>query len=319
MSRKITLSRYTDPAISTNDDPEYWNGVVDVPANSWLFDLDNFEKDTPSRNIKLTFQDEVFKRVKGVTYIFNCCKQLRLSRSVGLTASTIFHRFYMIADMKKYHYYEIGATSLFIACKSEECRRNLKDFVKICAKIAMGKSEPIDEESKIYWTWKDLIVKLEEIILANLNFDVTPENPYTFTMNALGMNTNFATASSNNNNPNDDWVKSTTELFGNCTYLFELFSRLPICLFCTTNSICALIVILSSKKFEITFPIGFMEKAFNTDIEQVLTCYNDIISLATEVEILDKYFRILPYIPRTTESEIESLFKGTQNSRLVKE
>lgn len=222
----------------------------------------------------------------------------------------------MIGDLKKYHYYEIGATSLFIACKSEECRRNLKDLVKICVKIAVGQSEPIDEESKIYWRWKDLIVKLEELILENLNFDVTPTNPYVITMNALKINNNGPSSQTNLEEMSEEWTKQTNELFGNCTFLFEIFARLPICLFCPTNAVCALIVILSSKKAQITFPIDYLSNEFNTDSSSVIACYNDVISLATEVEVLDKYFRILPFIPRTTHSEIETIFKGTENSTL---
>lgn len=299
----VRVSSHKPPAIGGSD---YWNDVIEVPVNTWIFDIEQFEKDTPSRRRNVSFEDEVSKRVKGVAYIFNCCKQLRLSRSVGLTASTIFHRFYMVDDLFTHHYYEIGATSLFIACKSEECRRNLKDLVKVCAKIASGKPDPIDEESKIYWRWKDMVVKLEESILEKLNFDVNPENPYRFTMDALGLETN--TPSLVENKTTAEETKQMTELFGHCTFLFELISRLPICLFSSLNSICALVVILCSKKVNVTFPINYIKTSFHTTLEDVITCYNDVISLATEVETLDKYFRILSFIPRTSPSEIKTIF-----------
>lgn len=299
--------------VSSFNENDYWDGLVDVHVNNWLFDLDDFERETPSRNKGISFQDEVNKRVKGVAYIFSCCKQLRLSRSVGLTAAICFHRFYMFEDLVAYHYFEVAATALFVACKSEECRRNLKDVVKVCAKIASGKPDPVDEESKIYWRWKDLLVKLEELLLEKLNFDVTPENPYRLAMEGLKLD---ATDSAKQT-VDKEWEKQATNLFGNCTYMFELFSRLPICLFCSIDSICALAVVLSSKKLQVTFPVDFIKKGFNVEVEEVIQCYNDVISLATEVETLDKYFRILPYIPRTTHKEIELIFNGMKESTLI--
>lgn len=299
--------------VSSFNENDYWDGLVDAHVNNWLFDLDDFERETPSRNKGISFQDEVNKRVKGVAYIFSCCKQLRLSRSVGLTAAICFHRFYMFEDLVAYHYFEVAATALFVACKSEECRRNLKDVVKVCAKIASGKPDPVDEESKIYWRWKDLLVKLEELLLEKLNFDVTPENPYRLAMEGLKLD---ATDSAKQT-VDKEWEKQATNLFGNCTYMFELFSRLPICLFCSIHSICALAVVLSSKKLQVTFPVDFIKKGFNVEVEDVIQCYNDVISLATEVETLDKYFRILPYIPRTTHKEIELIFNGMKESTLI--
>jgi hypothetical protein len=297
---------------SNFDRNDYWDGIIDVHINEWLFDLHDFEKETPSRIQKISFQDEINKRVKGVSFIFNCCKQLRLSRSVGLTAATIFHRFYMFEDLKSYHYYEAATTALFVACKSEECRRNLKDVVKVCARVASGKSTPIDEDSKMYWKWKDLVVKAEELLLQKLNFDVSPINPYKLTTDVLKINidSDIRTA------PNKRWDEQSKILFGNCTYLFEIFARLPICLFYSPNCICALVTILGTKKLNITFPLDFIQAEFNVELDEIIKCYDTIISLATEVEIIDKYFRILPHIPRITPADIEIIYAGTNDSTM---
>lgn len=307
------MSNNNVSGLKNPDLDQYWNGVVDIESSTWLFDLDQFERETASRKVNMSFQDELNKRVKGVVFIFNCCKNLRLSRSVGLTAATCFHRFYMLDDLVKFHYFEIGATSLFIACKSEECRRNLKDFVKVCARVASGKPDPVDEDSKIFWRWKDNIVKLEELMLQELNFDVIPPNPYKITLDVLKINTE----SGNSESPNEDWDKQAKNLFGNhCTYLFELLSRLPICLFYPPEHICAVVVLLGSKKPKITFPVNFIKDSFHLSITDLLKCYDDIISLATDVDLLDKWFRVLPYIPRTTHSELEELYNGTDESTL---
>lgn len=305
----IIINNYGTTQVPNSD---FWEEVVDVPTSNWILDMDKFESDTPSRKKGMTFQDEINKRVKGVTFIFSACKQLRLSRSVGLTAATCFHRFYMFESLSAYHYFEVGATALFVACKAEECRRNLKDVVKVCAKIASGKPTPIDEESKAYWRWKDLIVKIEELMLLHLNFDVTPVNPYKVTMDALKLNIELDECKA----PNKSWDEQAKKVFGSCTYLFEIFSRLPICLFFPVECISALTVVLSAKKCEVTFPLDFLLSTFQVDVKNVLKCYNDVISLSTEVESLDKYFRILPYIPRTSQIEIEQFLRGTEKSTM---
>lgn len=312
-------SRLEKQTQKTNEieESDFWDGVIDVPQNEWIFDIDEFEKETPSRLKNISFQDEINKRVKGIVFIFNCCKQLRLSRSVGLTASTIFHRFYMFEDLQRFHYFEVATTSLFVACKSDECRRNLKDVVKICAKISTGKPTPIDEDSKIYWKWKDLIVKLEELMLRHLNFDVSPLNPYKITSVALKLDLESPppTAGTITNKKDTE----TRNLFGNCTFLFEIFSRLPICLFYSPDTICALVVILSTKKFNITFPTGFIYEEFNISVDEVIRCYDTIVSLATDVEVIDKYFRILQNIPRFSPEDIQNVFVGSPENTLQEE
>lgn len=316
MSFKSSKINKQSQKINGIEQSDFWDGIIDVQQNDWIFSIDKFEKETPSRRKEISFQDEINKRVKGVVFIFNCCKELRLSRSVGLTASTIFHRFYMFENLQKFHYFEVATTSLFVACKADECRRNLKYVVKTCAKISTGKPTPIDEDSKIYWKWKDLIVKLEELMLQHLNFDVAPINPYKVTSSAL--NIDLESPPPTTVISSDDWEPQVRILFGNCTFLFEIFSRLPICLFYPTNTICALVVILATKKFNTTFPIGFIHKEFSTSVDEVIKCYNTIITLATEVEIIDKYFRILQNIPRFSPEDIRKVYAGTAESTLRK-
>lgn len=285
---------------------DYWEEVIDIPQTSWIFDFEEFENNTPSRKKGISFTDEITKRVKGITFIFNCCKQLRLSRSVGLTAATCFHRFYMCDDLMKYHYFEVAGTALFVACKSEECRRSLKDVVKVCARVASGKPDVIDEESKVYWRWKDLMVKLEETMLFHLNFEVTPLNQYKLSMDAL----KIMDIVEEQNSISQEWNEKAKKLFGHCTYLFELFARIPICLLYSTNCICALVLVLACKKFDESLPTEFIRKEFDTSVEDIIKCYDSVMLLSLEVESLDKYFRILQFIPRATKDDINEIFTG---------
>lgn len=96
------------------------------------------------------------------------------------TAAVFLHRFYMRYSLKDYHYYDIGATSLFLATKCEETGRKLKDIVIACCKVAQKNDNlVVDEQSKEYWRWRDVVLYNEEILLEALCFDLVIDHPYT--------------------------------------------------------------------------------------------------------------------------------------------
>lgn len=292
-----------------------FDGVIDIPESDWIFDYKELEDETPSRLKNIAFQDEILKRMKGVLFIFNSCKQLRLSRSIALTAATLLHRFYMLEDLKTYHYYEVSATSIFVACKAEECRRNLKDVVKICCRIATGKNESIDEDDKLYWRWKDIIVRLEQLMLQRLNFDVTPINPYKITLNALMIEAEPSVIIS----PNKQWESQARAIFQHCTYIFELFSRLPLCLLFSTHCICALTILLSAKKSGCTFPPNYIGDKLEVSVNDIISCHQIFIRMAKFTNVLEKHYRILHLLPPASSEELGKLYEGTEDSSLYKQ
>lgn len=77
------------------------------------------------------------------------------------------------------HHYNIAATALFLANKTEENCRKTKDIIIAVAKVAQKNSKLIvDEQSKEYWRWRDSILMYEEVMLECLTFDVMIENPH---------------------------------------------------------------------------------------------------------------------------------------------
>lgn len=281
---------------------DYFEGVIDVPVYDWLFTLDQIQRESPSRrltNIKqrIGFTEESQKRAKGIVYLFACSKQLRLSRCVALTASILFHRFYMKRDFTNYHYFEIAATCLFIASKSEECRRKLSDVVKVCASIALtGRvSDKVTEESKIYWKWKDVIVNLEELVLEVLCFDVTPLNPYKICFGALNL-------SEDDDQQNDE---GADKIFSTSINYLELLSRLPLSILFPVDTICGLGFVLScaSSKTKLS---KYSFDQFEINLDEVWKCYCTTIKLAQNLEKLRQPFPILAHIPKLSH---ESLIK----------
>lgn len=289
---------------SRSEDPrEYWDGVLDDFQSDWIYTFAQIHDESPSRRIsdaakRLGFSEECQKRAKGILYLYACCRQLKLSRSVALTASYYFHRFYMRRDFVTFHYFEIAATSLFIACKADECRRRLADLVKVCAGMALqGRvTSEIDENSKVYWRWKDVITNLEELMLEVLCFDMNPDNPYKLCMEALQVDFEEQTGSDENR-----------QIFMECTGLFEQISRLPVCLLFDSQTICALAVGMASK----TGKPGFLE-ALGTDTDKVWRCYKAAIDLAARLTPLRPELQVK--LPPLTRDKLAQTFATIDTS-----
>ena len=76
-------------------------------------------------------------------------------------------------SLKDYNPYDIGATSLFIASKTEETGRKLQFFIQASYKVAQkDNSKTIEPDSKEYWRWRDIILYNEELMLEALCFDL---------------------------------------------------------------------------------------------------------------------------------------------------
>ncbi|KAG5437691.1 hypothetical protein PCANB_000728 [Pneumocystis canis] len=144
----------------------------------WYFDKEDF-KYTPSVNDGWSLEKEQIDRGKGVNFIIQVGARLKLPQLTLSTAAVFLHRFYMRFSLAKYHYYEIAATCILLATKVEESCRKLKNIIIACAKV--GQKNPdliIDEQSKEYWRWRDVIIYNEEILLEALCFDLTVDHPY---------------------------------------------------------------------------------------------------------------------------------------------
>ena len=116
--------------------------------------------------------------------------------------------------------------------------------------------------------------------------------------------------------PNMEWDAKARTLFGHCTFLFEIMFKLPLCLFYPVEVLCALTTVLSAHKLKISFPVDYLQSSFHIDMNVILKCHDDLIFTASEIETMDKYFRVLPHIPRISHIDIKSVFSGQVESTL---
>ncbi|KAI8098943.1 cyclin-like protein [Halteromyces radiatus] len=147
--------------------------------DQWLYTKDEL-LDTPSIADGITFEQEQMDRTKGCHYLLAVAARLNLPQLVVVTAATFFHRFFMRQSMKRFHIYDMAATSLFVATKVEESTRRIKDFVNACAQKASKNDKLIlDEDSKDFIKWKDTMLCNEVILLETLCFDLSIQHPHT--------------------------------------------------------------------------------------------------------------------------------------------
>ncbi|KAK4128673.1 cyclin-like protein [Parathielavia appendiculata] len=150
--------------------------------DQWFFTADEVLS-TPSIVEGLLPSEERLRRAKGVNFIYQAGILLDLPQITLWVAGVFFHRFYMRYSMMEekggIHHYNIAATALFLANKTEENCRKTKDVIIAVAKVAQKNTKLIiDEQSKEYWKWRDSILTYEELMLEALTFDLTVDNPY---------------------------------------------------------------------------------------------------------------------------------------------
>jgi len=145
----------------------------------WYFPLSALVS-TPSASPR---PRELYDRARGIEFLFRLGSSLALSvlqfqpsssdaflrpTSAMCTAATWFHRFYMRYSMNDFHrqvyrssllkissspsWKDVAATCIFLATKTEECGRKLKDVARICqAKVHSTDVNNIPADGKVRW------------------------------------------------------------------------------------------------------------------------------------------------------------------------
>jgi len=151
--------------------------------SQWLFTEEELLQ-TPSVLDGISPAMEREQRSKGCNFIIQLGIQLKLPQLTLATASTYLHRFYMQNSLKRHHYYETAATSLFLATKVEENMRKFGEIVVACVRAAQKNLHmEVHRDDKEFWRWKDCILSKEEYLLESICFDVSVEVPYNHLLN----------------------------------------------------------------------------------------------------------------------------------------
>lgn len=140
-------------------------------------------------------------RGKGVHLIYKMGEFLQVGQHVMVAAATYFHRFFMRRPLQAnrsgagWSHYEMAATCMFLACKSEESLRKLSSVID-AAMASLDKSPEgqmrwadrsfrANPSSHEYAKWRDCILLHEEALLTTLCFDLVVPQPHETLVQAM--------------------------------------------------------------------------------------------------------------------------------------
>ncbi|KAG2179931.1 hypothetical protein INT43_003718 [Umbelopsis isabellina] len=153
----------------------------------WYYRKDALVNTPSVANDGFTVKREREDRAKGCNFIQSVGMTLKLPQITIATAMVFFHRFFMRKSLKDYPFYDIGATAIFLATKVEESGRKLRDIVTVCAqKAAKNEKLVLDEQSKDFQRWRDIILYDEGVLLEAICFDLSVEHPYHYLLLYIG-------------------------------------------------------------------------------------------------------------------------------------
>ncbi|KAF7304858.1 Cyclin pch1 [Mycena kentingensis (nom. inval.)] len=140
--------------------------------HQWSFPLTALNATPTNRSL----HRELYDRARGIEFLFRLGSSLLLPTSAILTAAAWFHRFYMRFSMEDYHRQDVAASCIFLATKTEECARKLRDVARVCQAKIHGQEAKID--AKDIEICQAQILLTEEALLEALCFDYVVESPH---------------------------------------------------------------------------------------------------------------------------------------------
>ncbi|PCH38242.1 cyclin-like protein [Wolfiporia cocos MD-104 SS10] len=148
-------------------------------TSQWFFPTTALQR-TPSRTTSaISLEKELYDRARGVEFLFRLGVSLQLPMSAMCTAATWFHRFYMRFSMEDYHRQDVAASCIFLATKTEECGRKLRDIARVFySKVDKVQIDTIKDDSKDLESYQTAILQTEEALLEALCFDFVVDSPH---------------------------------------------------------------------------------------------------------------------------------------------
>ncbi|CUM46059.1 unnamed protein product [Debaryomyces fabryi] len=245
--------------------------------NTWLFLEDSFIKHSPSRK-QLTVTQELKTRESLHDFVIRLGSALKLDSRTILAATVYINRFYMRMPITTSKYY-VACAAIAISCKLNDNYRP-PDKIAMAACMIKNPHKKIDEQSDVFWSWRDQLLYREELILKHLNFDLNLFLPYSIRDDLMKMLCQDTNATEQNT--------KVAEILKNTVSLIEVLSSLPILVAYDINTIfaSALIVVMFEAKgrFETAnnneqFSIKSVLLFLHVDLNLCFKCYQYSLNL----------------------------------------
>jgi len=137
---------------------------------------------SPSRKDNVSLEQEQTMRKGACLYMQHAGALLKFPQITTVTSIVFFHRFFSRRSLATYDRYVIATTCLYLAAKVAESPRKIRDIINVAFLILNNQTLKISSE---YWDLKDVVVKMESVVLRTLAFHLTVEHPHHYLFNYL--------------------------------------------------------------------------------------------------------------------------------------
>ncbi|KLT45213.1 hypothetical protein CC85DRAFT_255491 [Cutaneotrichosporon oleaginosum] len=165
--------------------------------SQWLFDLDELEMKTPSRDAGFSFDQELEARKQTILFmrslwlrvaakLHETDPEVTPGKAVITLGAILVHRFYMRRSVGDFSPSILAPVILFLASKVEEAPLKLRHIINAClAKFEPGaplwepsNSEDVNPQPLEYRRWEKEILATEEVVVEALCFDFAVDQPW---------------------------------------------------------------------------------------------------------------------------------------------
>ncbi|KAK6457015.1 cyclin-like protein [Scheffersomyces xylosifermentans] len=249
--------------------------------NTWLFSEEAFLAQSPSRQQKMSVSQELKVRESIHDFVIRLGSSLKLDGRTILAATIYINRYYMRMPITSSKYY-VASAAIAISCKlNDTYRQPDKIALQACNIKNPNPSRPIDEQSDMFWRWRDQLLFREELILKTLNFDLNVDLPYSIRDELFN----------SHEYESGLFAERKADILKNTVALIEVLSSLPILvafdMYTVFGTALLVITMEAAQKFnEKTFqlPKYYLRYHLQEDAKACYECYQYIMRLLKYAE-----------------------------------
>lgn len=210
-------------------------------------------------------------------FLVRLASALKLDGRTILAATIYIHRFYMRMPITTSKYF-VACAAVAISCKLHDTYRP-PDKIALTGCQIKHPGKKIDQLSSTFWSWRDQLLYREEVILKNLNFEVSVDLPYELTEELLK---NIPEKTEGNG-----FYEKLRDILKITTSKIELLSALPVLIVFDIYTLYGAMLVLTveeaKKKFgdldTIVLPKNYLQEYLSVSADECYECYEFVLKL----------------------------------------
>lgn len=177
----MTVQQSDPPKFAKDAGAMFMQEELQLYTHKWYFSRSEIEDHSPSRKDGIDIETESKLQKLFCSFIQELGMKLKVPQVTIASALMLCYRFFMRQSHAKNDWQRIGTAGVFLACKSEETLRPLRDVVIVSYEM-MYKWDPSSSrrirQREVYDKQKELILVGERLLLVTIGFDLNIQHPY---------------------------------------------------------------------------------------------------------------------------------------------